>query len=131
MTDGREPVFATIDEALADIRTGKMVIVVDDADRENEGDFIMAAEKATPETLNFMVTHGRGIVCMPVTQQRLDELRIPLMVSKNNESHGTAFAVSIDVQGRTTTGTSAFDRAATVRAVAGSTTRAARYSLPR
>ena len=118
MTDGREPVFATIDEALADIRTGKMVIVVDDADRENEGDFIMAAEKATPETLNFMVTHGRGIVCMPVTQQRLDELRIPLMVSKNNESHGTAFAVSIDVQGRTTTGTSAFDRAATVRSIA-------------
>jgi 3,4-dihydroxy 2-butanone 4-phosphate synthase/GTP cyclohydrolase II len=118
MTDGREPVFATIDEALADIRTGKMVIVVDDADRENEGDFIMAAEKATPESLNFMVTHGRGIVCMPMTQQRLDELRIPLMVSKNNESHGTAFAVSIDVQGRTTTGTSAFDRAATVRSIA-------------
>jgi 3,4-dihydroxy 2-butanone 4-phosphate synthase / GTP cyclohydrolase II len=118
MTEGREPVFATIDEALADIRAGKMVIVVDDADRENEGDFIMAAEKATPESLNFMVTHGRGIVCMPMTQQRLDELRIPLMVSKNNESHGTAFAVSIDVQGRTTTGTSAFDRAATVRAVA-------------
>ena len=87
-----------------------MVIVVDDADRENEGDFIMAAEKATPEAINFMVTHGRGIVCMPVTQQRLDELRIPMMVSKNNESHGTAFAVSIDVQGRTTTGTSAFDR---------------------
>jgi 3,4-dihydroxy 2-butanone 4-phosphate synthase/GTP cyclohydrolase II len=118
MTEGGEPVFATIDEALADIRAGKMVIVVDDADRENEGDFIMAAEKATPETLNFMVTHGRGIVCMPMTQQRLEELRIPLMVSKNNESHGTAFAVSIDVQGRTTTGTSAFDRAATVRAVA-------------
>ncbi len=118
MTEGREPVFATIDEAVADIRAGKIVIVVDDADRENEGDFIMAAEKATPETLNFMVTHGRGIVCMPMTQQRLDELRIPLMVSKNNESHGTAFAVSIDVQGRTTTGTSAFDRAATVRAVA-------------
>jgi len=118
MTDGREPVFATIDEALADIRTGKMVIVVDDADRENEGDFIMAAEKATPESLNFMVTHGRGIVCMPMTQQRLDELRIPLMVSKNNESHGTAFAVSIDVQGRTTTGTSAFDRSATVRSIA-------------
>ena len=96
---------------------GRMVIVVDDADRENEGDFIMAAEKATPESLNFMVTHGRGIVCMPMTPQRLDELRIPLMVSKNNESHGTAFAVSIDIHGRTTTGTSAFDRAATVRAI--------------
>jgi 3,4-dihydroxy 2-butanone 4-phosphate synthase/GTP cyclohydrolase II len=111
-------VFATIDEALEEIRAGRMVIVVDDADRENEGDFIMAAEKATPEAINFMVTHGRGIVCMPVTQQRLEELRIPMMVSKNNESHGTAFAVSIDVNGRTTTGTSAFDRAATVRAIA-------------
>jgi 3,4-dihydroxy 2-butanone 4-phosphate synthase/GTP cyclohydrolase II len=111
-------VFATIDEAVEDIRAGRIVIVVDDADRENEGDFIMAAEKATPEALNFMVTNGRGIVCMPVTAERLDELRIPLMVSQNNESHGTAFAVSIDVRGRTTTGTSAFDRAATVRAIA-------------
>jgi 3,4-dihydroxy 2-butanone 4-phosphate synthase/GTP cyclohydrolase II len=110
--------FAPIDRALEDIRDGKVVIVVDDADRENEGDFIMAAEKATPEAINFMVTHGRGIVCLPMSQQRLDELRIPLMVTKNNESHGTAFAVSIDIQGRTTTGTSAFDRAATVRAIA-------------
>jgi 3,4-dihydroxy 2-butanone 4-phosphate synthase/GTP cyclohydrolase II len=118
MTQATRSVFSTIDEALEDIRAGKIVIVVDDADRENEGDFIMAAEKATPERLNFMVTHGRGIVCLPATAQRLDELRIPLMISKNNESHGTAFAVSIDVQGRTTTGTSAFDRAATVRAIA-------------
>jgi 3,4-dihydroxy 2-butanone 4-phosphate synthase/GTP cyclohydrolase II len=123
MTDstGRETidrtVFSTVEEALADIRAGRMVIVVDDADRENEGDFIMAAEKVTPEAINFMVTHGRGIVCMPVTAQRLDALRIPLMVSENNESHGTAFAVSIDVRGVTTTGTSAFDRAATVRSV--------------
>ena len=116
--DADRSVFATIDDALEDIRAGKMVIVIDDADRENEGDFVMAAEMATPEAINFMVTHGRGIVCMPVTQRRLDELRIPLMVSKNNESHGTAFAVSIDIQGRTTTGTSAFDRAATVRAIA-------------
>ncbi len=115
--DQDRSVFATIEEAVADIRLGKMVIVVDDADRENEGDFIMAAEKATPESINFMVTHGRGIVCMPLTAQRLDELRIPLMVSKNNESHGTAFAVSVDILGRTTTGTSAFDRAATVRAI--------------
>jgi 3,4-dihydroxy 2-butanone 4-phosphate synthase/GTP cyclohydrolase II len=110
-------IFASIEEAVAEIRAGGMVIVVDDADREDEGDFIMAAEKVTPEAINFMVTHGRGIVCMPVTEQRLDELRIPLMVTKNNESHGTAFAVSIDVRGRTTTGTSAHDRAATVRAV--------------
>ncbi len=122
MNDGQDRasrgVFASIEEAIADIRAGRIVIVVDDADRENEGDFVMAAEMATPEAINFMVTHGRGIVCMPVTQQRLEELRIPLMVSKNNESHGTAFAVSIDVQGRTTTGTSAFDRAATVQSVA-------------
>ncbi len=110
-------VFATIEEALEEIRAGRIVIVVDDADRENEGDFIIAAEKVTPEAINFMVTHGRGIVCMPVTAQRLDELGIPLMVSRNNESHGTAFAVSIDVKGRTTTGTSAFDRAATARAI--------------
>jgi 3,4-dihydroxy 2-butanone 4-phosphate synthase/GTP cyclohydrolase II len=109
--------FASIEEALADVREGRIVIVVDDADRENEGDFAMAAEKVTPEAVNFMVTHGRGIVCMPVTAERLDQLRIPLMVAKNSESHGTAFAVSIDVKGRTTTGTSAFDRAETVRAV--------------
>ncbi|HEU4356674.1 MAG TPA: bifunctional 3,4-dihydroxy-2-butanone-4-phosphate synthase/GTP cyclohydrolase II [Actinomycetota bacterium] len=110
-------VFATIDEALDEIREGRIVIVVDDADRENEGDFIIAAEKVTPEAINFMVTHGRGIVCMPVTSQRLDELGIPLMVSRNNESHGTAFAVSIDTKGRTTTGTSAYDRAATARSI--------------
>ena len=111
-------VFATIDEALDDVREGRIVIVVDDADRENEGDFIIAAEKVTPEAINFMVTHGRGIVCMPVTAQRLDELGIPLMVTRNNESHGTAFAVSIDTKGRTTTGTSAYDRAATARSIA-------------
>jgi 3,4-dihydroxy 2-butanone 4-phosphate synthase / GTP cyclohydrolase II len=110
-------VFATIDEALDEVRAGRMVIVVDDADRENEGDFIMAAEMVTPEAVNFMVTHGRGIMCMPVTGQRLDELGIPLMVSRNNESHGTAFAVSIDIKGRTTTGTSAYDRAATAKAI--------------
>ena len=92
-------------------------IVVDDEDRENEGDLTIAAEKITPEAVNFMVTHGRGIVCLPTTGERLEELRIPLMVSKNNESHGTAFAVSIDILGRTTTGTSAYDRAATSRAV--------------
>ncbi len=122
--------FAPIEEAIEDIRSGKMVIVVDDADRENEGDFIMAAELATPESINFMVTHGRGIVCMPLTRSRLDELRIPLMVSKNNESHGTAFAVSIDIEGRTTTGTSAFDRAATVRAIADPELRSADIRMP-
>jgi 3,4-dihydroxy 2-butanone 4-phosphate synthase/GTP cyclohydrolase II len=111
-------VFSSIEEAIADVAAGRIVIVVDDADRENEGDFVMAAERSTPEAINFMVTHGRGIVCLPTTAERLAELHVPLMVSKNNESHGTAFAVSIDIQGRTTTGTSAFDRAATARAVA-------------
>jgi 3,4-dihydroxy 2-butanone 4-phosphate synthase/GTP cyclohydrolase II len=129
-TEWDRSVFASIDEAIEEIRAGRMVIVVDDADRENEGDFIMAAERATPEALNFMVTHGRGIVCMPLTGQRLDELRIPLMVSKNNESHGTAFAVSIDIRGRTTTGTSAFDRAATVRAIADPTLRPEDIRMP-
>src|SRR5919109_45982 len=122
--------FSTIPEALDDIRQGKIVIVVDDADRENEGDFVMAAEKVTPEAINFMVTHGRGIVCMPVTQQRLEELRIPLMVAKNNESHGTAFAVSIDIRGRTTTGTSAFDRAATISAITDPTLRPEDIRMP-
>ena len=109
--------FAPIEEAIDEIRAGRMVIVVDDADRENEGDFVMAAEKATPEAVNFMATHGRGIICMPTTGARLDELRIPLMVSLKEGSHETAFAVSIDARGLTTTGTSAYDRAATVRAV--------------
>ena len=93
------------------------MIVVDDADRENEGDFIMAAEKASPEAINFMATHGRGIICMPCEGTRLEELRIPLMVAGKEGSQETAFAVSIDARGSTTTGTSAYDRATTVRAV--------------
>jgi 3,4-dihydroxy 2-butanone 4-phosphate synthase / GTP cyclohydrolase II len=111
-----EAVFATIEEAVGDIRAGKMVLVVDDADRENEGDFIMAAESVTPEDINFMVTHGRGIVCLPVAAWRLDELRIPQMVPDVN-SDETAFTVSIDYRPRTTTGTSAHDRATTARAI--------------
>src|SRR6266542_1506058 len=109
--------FATIEEAVEEVREGRVIIVVDDADRENEGDFIMAAEKVTPEAVNFMATHGRGIVCMPCEGRRLDELHIPLMVASKQGSHETAFAVSIDARGITTTGTSAFDRAETIRAV--------------
>jgi 3,4-dihydroxy 2-butanone 4-phosphate synthase/GTP cyclohydrolase II len=109
--------FSTIEDAVRDFRAGRMIIVVDDADRENEGDFVMAAEKVSPEAINFMATHGRGIVCLPCTGDRLDELRIPLMVAAKDGSHETAFAVSIDAKGSTTTGTSAFDRAATIRAV--------------
>ena len=109
-------VFASIPEALADIKEGKIVLVVDDADRENEGDFVMAAEHCTDQAVNFMVTHGRGIVCLPVAGARLDELAIPQMVNNANGDE-TAFTVSIDYRPATTTGTSAQDRAATARAV--------------
>jgi len=108
--------FASIEEAVEEIRRGRIVIVVDDADRENEGDFVLGAEKVTPEAINFMATHGRGIICMPCTGARLDELRIPMMVSNKEGSHETAFAVSVDAA-TTTTGTSAYDRAATILAV--------------
>jgi 3,4-dihydroxy 2-butanone 4-phosphate synthase/GTP cyclohydrolase II len=109
--------FAEIDAALDDLRAGKIILVVDDADRENEGDFIIAAEKCTPEAVNFMVTHGRGIVCLPVAAWRLDELQIPQMVSSNG-SDDTAFTVSIDYRPAITTGTSAHDRAFTAVAIA-------------
>jgi 3,4-dihydroxy 2-butanone 4-phosphate synthase / GTP cyclohydrolase II len=110
--------LASVEEAIGDVRAGRIVIVVDDADRENEGDFVMAAEKVTPQAVNFMATHGRGIICMPVAAFRLDELQIPLMVSRNPQGHReTAFAISIDARNGTTTGTSAHDRAATIRAV--------------
>jgi 3,4-dihydroxy 2-butanone 4-phosphate synthase/GTP cyclohydrolase II len=109
-------VFASIPEALEDIKAGKIVLVVDDADRENEGDFIIAAEHCTDEAVNFMVTHGRGIVCLPVAGDRLDELAIPQMVNNANGDE-TAFTVSIDYRPAVTTGTSAQDRAATARAV--------------
>ena len=110
-------VFSTVPEAVEDIRAGKIVLVVDDADRENEGDFIMAAEAATPEAVNFMVTHGRGIVCLPCAAWRLDELSIPQMVTETTDGHEAAFTVSIDFRHGTTTGTSAHDRAITARSV--------------
>jgi 3,4-dihydroxy 2-butanone 4-phosphate synthase / GTP cyclohydrolase II len=113
-----DPVFSSVEEAVEDIRAGRMVIVVDDADRENEGDLIMAAEKVTPEAINFMATHGRGLICMPCAGWRLDQLGIPLMVDGQEEpSQETAFAVTIDARKATTTGTSAYDRATTIRAV--------------
>jgi 3,4-dihydroxy 2-butanone 4-phosphate synthase / GTP cyclohydrolase II len=110
-------VFAPVEEAVEDIRAGRMVIVVDDVDRENEGDLILAAEKATPEALAFMIRHTSGVVCMPVVGERLDELNIPLMVSGSPDLQRTAFTVSVDVIHGTTTGISAADRAATIRAV--------------
>jgi 3,4-dihydroxy 2-butanone 4-phosphate synthase/GTP cyclohydrolase II len=113
-------VFSSIPEAIDDIRQGRMVLVVDDADRENEGDFIMAAEACTPEAVNFMVTHGRGIVCLPCAAWRLDELGIPQMVTDTTDGHEAAFTVSIDFRHGTTTGTSAHDRAITAKAVTSS-----------
>src|SRR5712664_3390957 len=108
--------FATIEEAIAEIQEGRMVIIVDDEDRENEGDLMVAAEKVTPEAINFMATFGRGLICLAMTGQRLDELHIPLMVSdySNTSPYGTAFCISIEARRNVSTGISAFDRAQTV-----------------
>ena len=106
--------FARIDDAIEAIRRGQMVIVVDDEDRENEGDLTIAAEKVTPEAINFMARYGRGLICLSMTPERLDELEIPQMVSQNTSRFETAFCVPIEAKGRTTTGISAADRAATV-----------------
>ncbi|MPM40354.1 Riboflavin biosynthesis protein RibBA [bioreactor metagenome] len=108
--------FNTIPEAIEDIKNGKMIIVVDDEDRENEGDLLMAAEKVTPEAINFMATYARGLICMPVIGSRLDELSIGAMVENNTDNHCTAFTVSIDAV-TTTTGISAHERSDTVQAV--------------
>jgi 3,4-dihydroxy 2-butanone 4-phosphate synthase/GTP cyclohydrolase II len=112
-----EEVFASVEQVLDEMRSGRMVIVVDDADRENEGDLIIAADKITPEALAFMVRHTSGVVCMPVVGDRLDELNIPMMVADSTDTQRTAFTVSIDVTQGTTTGISAADRATTIRAV--------------
>ncbi|WP_422393033.1 bifunctional 3,4-dihydroxy-2-butanone-4-phosphate synthase/GTP cyclohydrolase II [Neomoorella humiferrea] len=106
--------FNTIEEAIEDIRNGRMVVVVDDEDRENEGDVIIAAEKVTPEAINFMATHARGLICVPMEGRRLDELELTPMVSQNTETMGTAFTVSVDAA-EVTTGISAFERALTVK----------------
>jgi 3,4-dihydroxy 2-butanone 4-phosphate synthase / GTP cyclohydrolase II len=106
----------SIEEIIEDLRQGKMVIVMDDEDRENEGDLLMAADKVTPEAINFMVTHGRGLVCLTLTRERCERLRLPLMVVDNHAPHSTAFTVSIEAAEGVTTGISAADRATTVRA---------------
>jgi 3,4-dihydroxy 2-butanone 4-phosphate synthase / GTP cyclohydrolase II len=116
-TGGDSVAFDSIEEALDEVRAGRLVVVADDADRENEGDLIMAAEKATPDKIAFMVRHTSGVICMPVTGERLDELRLPLMVTSATDSQGTAFTVSVDVRRGTTTGISASDRALTIRAI--------------
>ncbi len=115
--------FSTIDEAVTAIRDGEMVIVVDDADRENEGDLIMAADRVTAEAMGFMVRHTSGVICMPMLGERLDELQLPLMVANNTEHHRTAFTISVDARAGTTTGISAADRATTVHTLIERTTK--------
>ncbi len=114
----------TIEDAIEDIKKGKLIIVVDDEDRENEGDFVAAAERVTPEMINFMATHGRGLICAPLTEKRCDELNLNLMVGKNTVLHNTQFTVSVDLIGNgCTTGISAQDRAKTVKALTFSDTK--------
>lgn len=110
--------FSPIEEVIQDIRAGKLVIVVDDQDRENEGDLICAAEKITPEMINFMATHGRGLICAPILPEAAERLGLPLMVRRNTESHGTNFTVAVDAAEGVTTGISASDRARTIEILA-------------
>ena len=124
------PPFARVEDAIAAIRRGEMVIVVDDEDRENEGDLTMAAEKVTPEAINFMAKYGRGLICLPMTGERLDKLEIPLMVLKNSARFETAFCVPIEAKRGTSTGISAADRAATVLAAINPKTRPADLARP-
>jgi 3,4-dihydroxy 2-butanone 4-phosphate synthase/GTP cyclohydrolase II len=116
-------VYTDVEGAIEEIRRGKMLIVTDDEDRENEGDFIMAAEKVSPEAVNFMILHGWGLLCQAITESRARELALPPMTAENTSAHATAFTVSVDARVGTTTGISAFDRAATIRAVVNPATR--------
>lgn len=120
----------TVERAIKDIKAGKFVVVVDDKDRENEGDLIIAAEKVTPEAIAFMVRHTSGIICLSTTGEQLDKLRIPLMVSENTESHRTPFTVSVDYKVGTTTGISAADRCATIKALASPDAQANDFARP-
>ncbi|OZB94816.1 bifunctional 3,4-dihydroxy-2-butanone-4-phosphate synthase/GTP cyclohydrolase II [Paenibacillus sp. XY044] len=122
-------VFDRIEDAVSDLTAGKVVIVVDDEDRENEGDFVALADQATPEVINFMITEGRGLVCMPITEERAAELGLKPMVSNNTDHHGTAFTVSIDHR-ETTTGISAFERSMTAKALADPEATAADFRRP-
>ncbi len=122
--------FASIEDALEAIRAGQIIIVVDDEDRENEGDLTIAASAVTPSAINFMARHGRGLICLPMTGQRLDELDLPQMVSQNTALFDTAFCVSIEARGRTSTGISASDRATTVLAAIDPATKPSDLSRP-
>ena len=112
------PGLDTVEDILADLKAGRMVLIMDDEDRENEGDLIMAAELATPQAVAFMIRHTSGIICVPMEEDRLVRLDLPQMVASNSESHRTDFTVSVDVRAGTTTGVSSSDRAATIHALA-------------
>ena len=122
--------FSGIEEAVRELKDGHLIIVVDDEERENEGDLVCSAQMVTPETINFMSKHGRGLICMPCVAVRLDELEIPAMVDQNTSAQGTAFTVSIGAKDKITTGISAYDRAATVQAVINPATRPEDISKP-
>jgi len=126
----RDAPFDSIEEAIADIRAGKMVVVLDDEDRENEGDLVMAAQMVTPEAINFMRKHAGGLICVPLVGARLDELHIPQMVRENTALHETAFTVSVEARGVTTTGISAYDRAATIKKLLDPEARSADFLRP-
>src|ERR1700704_1808251 len=122
--------FAAIEDAIEAFRAGKIIIVVDDEGRENEGDLTIAADKVTPEAINFLARYGRGLICLSMTAERLDELQIPLLVRDNTSRFETAFCTPIDVIGRTTTGISAYDRAATVQAAIDPASRPGDFARP-
>jgi 3,4-dihydroxy 2-butanone 4-phosphate synthase / GTP cyclohydrolase II len=122
--------FSPLGEILAELRAGRMVIIMDDEDRENEGDLIMAAEHATPEAVAFMIRHTSGIICVPMPEEHLARLDLPQMVPVNSESHRTAFTISVDLRAGTTTGVSSADRAATIRALADVNSKPADFARP-
>jgi 3,4-dihydroxy 2-butanone 4-phosphate synthase / GTP cyclohydrolase II len=129
-TGREESPFDSIEQAIADIRAGKMVVVLDDEDRENEGDLVMAAQMVTPQAINFMRREAGGLICVPLTGRRLDELHLPQMVSENTALHETAFTVSVEARGVTTTGISAHDRSATIKRLVDPEARPADFLRP-
>src|SRR5437764_14280998 len=122
--------FTDVPTAIEEIRAGRMIVVVDDEDRENEGDLTMAAEKVTPEAINFMAKHGRGLVCLAMTEERLDHLRIGAMTAENTSQYGTAFCEAIDARQGVTTGISAYDRAHTIQVAIDPATRPTDLARP-
>ena len=122
--------FCKVEEAVEEIKNGRILIIVDDEDRENEGDFVCAAEYVTPDIINFMVTHGKGMVCVALTGKRLDELGLPLMVDNNSALHGTQFTVTIDAIEGTTTGISAVDRSLTIKKLIDKNSKASDFARP-